>query len=253
MASIGKAIQGLPPKAVLAGSHGGRLVASGIIISGDRGGGGFDVKAARTAARTTLRQMALAQELAMEEERSKARRSRAGPTTSMKESLGLRRRRRGNLPSRQHGDGSASLWGWRHQRNDRQPASAFGRTSPSRNRVASAGSAAKEGYSNCGDSLAPSFEGSARHSGSGGSVGGGKGVGTDASGSVGITSKQVVAVPGTATAQHLRGLNEDSVVWASSRRGSSRSSSCSRTRRRQNKGGEGQVETIQRLVHMGLF
>eukprot|EP00752_Nemacystus_decipiens_P009657 g8628.t1 len=77
-AALDKTIKGLPPMAVLAASHGGRLVASGITVAGDRGGGGFNVKAARTAARTALRQTALVQEIAIEEER-KARAVRAGP------------------------------------------------------------------------------------------------------------------------------------------------------------------------------
>lgn len=256
-ASIGKAIEGLPPTAILAGSHGGRLVASGIVISGDRGGGGFNVKAAKTAAKTALRQVALAQELATEEERNKATRDRAGPRMRAKNfSGGSRERRQVPSGSRRYGDGGASSWGWGQQRNSRKAATTFGRTSRTANRgvigaSACGGSAQGVGYSNTGGPLAPSFEGSV-YSGSGGSVGGAR-AGTDASESVGSTGNEVVGAAGAATAQHLRELNEDSVMWASSRRGSSRSSSCLRNRTRRKEGGEGQVETIRRLVHMGLF
>lgn len=41
--------------AILAGSRGGRLVASSIRIAGDRGGRGFNVKAARAAAKEVAR------------------------------------------------------------------------------------------------------------------------------------------------------------------------------------------------------
>lgn len=41
--------------AVLAGSRGGRLVASGVTIAGDCGGGGFNVKLAKAAAREAAR------------------------------------------------------------------------------------------------------------------------------------------------------------------------------------------------------
>lgn len=46
---------GLPPVAILAGSRGGRLVVSGVTIAGDRGGGGFNITAARAAAKEGVR------------------------------------------------------------------------------------------------------------------------------------------------------------------------------------------------------
>ncbi|CAM9832722.1 unnamed protein product, partial [Ectocarpus sp. 8 AP-2014] len=103
---------------------------------------------------------------------------------------------------------------------------------------------------NGGGSFAPSFGGMAQSVGSVGSGGGGSIVRTEAS-----ESTVVLPAEGAADTRKLRELNEDSVVWASTRRGSGRSSSSSKNRRqRHNKEeGSGQVETIRRLVHMGLF
>lgn len=221
------------------------------------------MKAARTAARTALRQVALAQELAIEEERNKARRDRAGPRTRTNTfSGGPRQRRQGPPRGRRDGDRGASSWGWGHQGNGSKLSSgriatASDRASPAGNRgttnASTGGSAHGAGYHNDGGSLAPSFEGSAHYSGSVGSVGGGRIAGTDAFGSAGTSGSEVAGGAAAATAQNLRGLNEDSVVWASTRRGSSRSSSCSRNRGRRKEVSEGQVETIGRLVHMGLL
>ncbi|CAB1110919.1 unnamed protein product [Ectocarpus sp. CCAP 1310/34] len=246
-----KTIKGLPPVAVLAGSHGGRLIASGITIAGDRGGGGFNVKAARAAARTATRRAALAEELAKEGERNRRKRNKADKRARTTIGTGAsRQQRQGTQNGRTlHGGRGPSSWGigqgddCKSSRraildNDGDGIGAAGETSP--------GGVPNNG----GGSLAPSFGGMTQSVGSVGSVGGGSIVGTEA-------SESTVALPaeGAADTRKLRELNEDSVVWVSTRRGSGRSSASSKNRRqRQNqKEGSGQVETIRRLVHMGLF
>lgn len=241
--TLGKTIKGLPPMAVLAASHSGRLVASGITVAGNRGGGGFNVQAARKAARTALRQAALAQELAVEEER-KARVARAGPRHRV---AALARRPRGQrhglLGSRRDGDRGASSWGWgKHQENG-------GKLSRNATTGAAAGGSPHGvGYHSSGDAPAPSFGGTPLSSGSVGSRGGASVVETEASSSAGPSLREAAGGRAAETARKLRVLNEDSVIWASGRPGSS-----SRNRRRRKEGGAGQVETIQRLVHMGMF
>lgn len=247
-AALDKTIKGLPPMAVLAASHGGRLVASGITVAGDRGGGGFNVKAARTAARTALRQAALAQELAIEEER-KARAARAGPRHRVAALARCPRgQRQGPLGSRRDGDRGASSWGWgKHQESGGKL---------SRNATtgaATGGSPLGAGYHSSGDSLTPSFGGTPLSTGSVGSRGGASIVGSEAASSSGTSLREAAGGRAAEAARKLRGLNEDSVLWASSMRRSSMSGSSSRNRRRRKEDGAGQVETIQRLVHMGMF
>lgn len=230
--------------AVLAASHGGRLVASGITVAGDRGGGGFNVKAARAAARTAMRQAALAQELASEEER-KARVFRAGEA---KRVCPRGKQRQGLLGGRRDGGRRAPSWGWgQHQESG-------GKLSrKSTTGAAASGSLHGVGHHSSGGSLAPSFGGTALSSGSVGSGGGASIVGTEASSSGTPSIREAAGGRAAEAARKLRGLNEDSVVWASSMRASSRSGSSSRNRQRRKEHGAGQVETIQRLVHMGML
>lgn len=232
--------------AVLAASHGGRLVASGITVAGDRRGGGFSVKEARAAARTALKQAALAQELAIEEDR-KVRTARAGPRNKVAALARCSRgQRQGLLGSKPDGDHGSSSWG----RGQHQEIG--GKLS----RKATTGAAASGiGQHSSGGSLAPSFGGTALSSGSVGSGGGGGAsiVETEASSSAGPSLREAAGSRAAEAARKLRGLNEDSIVWASSMRGSSRSGFSSRNRQRRNADGVGQVETIQRLVHMGIF
>ncbi len=235
--AMGKTIKGLPPVAILAGSHGGRLVASGITIAGDRGGGGFNVKAARAAARTARRQAALAEELAREEERSKARGARAGPRKKAPAvPTKMRGRTQGNFRGRRKGDHGAPSWGWGRHQGNRKPTSATA------------------SHPSSGGSVAPPFGGGAHSSCSVGSGGGGS-TATMEVHSSGVLSNQERPGAGlrAEAARPRRGLNEDSVVWVSSRRGSARSSWSAKNRQRREEDGAGQVETIRRLVHMGLF
>lgn len=245
-----KTIKGLPPMAVLAASHGGRLVASAITVAGDRGGGGFNVKAARGAARVAMKQAALAQELAIEEER-KARKARPGPRNRVAALAGCPRRPRRGLPSSKHGgdrNRGASSWGrGQHQEGDGKLLRSAATS------AAAGGSPRGAGHLSGGGSLAPSFGGAALSSGSVGSGGGASIVDTEASVSAGPSIRELRGGGAADVVRTLRGLKEDSVVWASSMRGSSRSSSSSRNRRRRKEDGAGQVETIQRLVHMGMF
>lgn len=243
-AALDKTIKGLPPMAVLAGSHGGRLVASGITVAGDRGGGGFNVKAARAAARTALRQAGIAQELAIEEER-KAKGARAGPRQRVAALAGCpRQQRRDLLGSRRDGNRGASSWGWGQHHESGGKLSRKDTTS-----ATASGSHHGVGHHSSGGSVAPSFGGTAHSSGSVGTGGGGVSiVGTEASSSGGPSIREAEAT------RKLRGLNEDSVIWASSMRGSNSSrNGSSRERRRRKEDRAGQVETIQRLVHMGLL
>ncbi|CAM9705457.1 unnamed protein product, partial [Ectocarpus sp. 4 AP-2014] len=246
-----KTIKGLPPVAVLAGSHGGCLIASGITIAGDRGGGGFNVKAARAAARTATRRAALAEELANEGERNKRKRNKADRRARTTIGTGAsRRQRQGTQNGRElHGGRSPSSWGL--GQGDNRKASRRAISGSDGDGIGAAGEISPGGVPHHGGgSLAPSFGGMTQSVGSVGSVGGGCIVGTEAS-----ESTVVLPVEGAADTRKLRELNEDSVVWASTRRGSGRSSASSKNRRqRQNKEeGSGQVETIRRLVHMGLF
>lgn len=235
-AVTGKTIAGLPPVAILAGSHGGRLVASGITIAGDRGGGGFNVKAAKAAARTARRQEALAEELAREEERSKARGGGAGPRKKAPAVPGKMREHMQGVRGRRKGDRGASSWGWGRPQGNWKPTSATA------------------SYPSSGGSVTPTFGGAAHSSGSVGSGGGGSTATMEVCSS-GTLSHQELPGAGmrAEAARPRRGLNEDSVVWASSRRGSARSSWSTKNRQRREEDGVGQVETIRRLVHMGLF
>ncbi|CAM9150457.1 unnamed protein product, partial [Hapterophycus canaliculatus] len=228
--TVGKTIDGLPPIAILAGSHGGRLVASGITIAGDRGGGGFNVSAARAAARAALRDAALAQELAREVELERGRedRIRRRTKTASTFQVGSRQKRQGLRPSKRTGDRGASSWGW-GQGNARKLSRSTPTTSTkalgtsSRNKGVAGASSSPRGQYSSGGSLAPSFGGTAHSSGSIGSGGDESIVGTEPSGSAGA----YVGEPrkgGAVAVQKVRGLNEDSVVWASTRRGSGRSS-----------------------------
>lgn len=254
-AALDKTIKGLPPRAVLAGSHGGRLVASGITVAGDRGGGGFNVKVARAAAKTALRKAALAHELAREEAR-KARRAtcRAGPRKRIAAFASCPRQRRQGLLGGRQDDGdrgtSSSRKGWgQHQQGGgklKLPRNAA-------NSAAASGSPHGAGHHTSGGSLAPSFGGTALCPGSVGSGGGTSIVETETSSSASPSIREAVGGGAAEAARKLRGLSEDSVGWASSMRESHESRSSSRNRRRRNEDGAGQVETIQRLVHMGLF
>lgn len=247
-AALDKDIKGLPPMAVLAASHGGRLVASGITVAGDRGGGGFNVKAARAAAKTALREAAIAQELAIEEER-KARMARTGPRNRVDALAGCGRGQRlVLLGSRRNRDRGAPSRGWgQHQdiggKLSRKPTTG----------AAVCMSPHGVGNHSSGGSLAPSFGGTALSSGSVASGGSASIVETDASNSAGPSIREAACGRAAEAPRQLRGLNEDSIVWASSMRGSSGSRSSSRNRRRRQEGGAGQVETIHRLVHMGMF
>lgn len=208
------------------------------------------MKAARTAARTALRQAALAQELAIEEER-KARGARAGPRKRIAALAGYPRHQRQVLHGgrRGGGDRGASSWGWgqRHESGSKLSRKAMTGT------AASGSPHSVAHHSSGGGSLVPSFGGTAPSSGSVGSGGGATIVEKEASSSAGPSTREVAGGRAAGVARKLRGLNEDSIVWASSMRGSSRSRSSSRNRRRRKEDGSGQVETIQRLVHMGLF
>ncbi|CAM9206262.1 unnamed protein product [Scytosiphon promiscuus] len=256
--TAGKIIDGLPPVAILAGSHGGRLVASGITIAGNRGGGGFNVSAARAAARSARRDAALAQELAREEELERGRRDRRGHGRTKDTTTtpgGARQQRQGLRGDKRGVDLGASSWGWgqgkgRVLSRSTPPALASTAGAKSKQETEAKNNDSEQLISSTGGSLAPSFGGTAHSSGSIGSGGDGSVVVTeppDSGLSVGGPLKG-----GAGTLQNIRGLNEDSVLWASTRRGSSRTSASSRNRTRK-ADGAGQVETIRRLVHMGLF
>lgn len=246
-----KTIKGLPPVAVLAGSHGGRLIASGITIAGDRGGGGFNVKAARAAARTATRRAALAEELAKEGERNRRKRNKVDRRARITSGPGgSRQQRQGTKNGRElHGGHGPSSWGLGQGGGRKLSRRAI--SSNDGDAIGTVGEISPGGVSlNGGGALTPSFGGMAQSAGSVGSGGGGSIVGTE-------TSESTVMLPaeGAAETRKLRELNEDSVVWASTRWGSGRSSASSKNRRRRHnkEEGSGQVETIRRLVHMGLF
>eukprot|EP00903_Cladosiphon_okamuranus_P012920 g12063.t1 len=242
-----KTIKGLPPMAILAVSHGGRLVASGITVAGDRGGGGFNVKAARAAARTALREATIAQQLAIEEER-KAKMVRTGPRNRVVADTGCRRRQRqGLLGSRRSRERCASPLGvGQHQDINGKPS-----RKPTTGAAVS-GSTHSIGNHSSGGSLAPSFGGTVHSSGSVASGGNASNLETEASHSVGPSAREAASGTVAEAARKLRGLEEDRVFWASSMGRFGRSRSSSKNRRRW-KDGAGQVETIQRLVHMGMI
>lgn len=238
---------GLPRVAILAGSRGGRLVASGITIAGDRGGGGFNVKLAKLAAREASRHAAVAKELSKDESHQGSRGRTTAPMSG--------RPPHGNVQQvgRAHGKeaGKASSWGWGRGResvkNSRKGVSqGVRRVCAAWDRGATNVSGSMQGGTGGGaHSSSGSFAPASGGAVSAGTVssGGGSGDGTDGSTSVAMAGDVVSAK------QTTRGLNVDSVVWAPSRR-VSRSSPSSRGRRDD---GSGQGETIRRLVHMGMF
>ncbi|CAM9375677.1 unnamed protein product, partial [Ectocarpus fasciculatus] len=246
-----KTIKGLPPVAVLAGSHGGRLIASGITIAGDRGGGGFNVKAARAAARTATRRAALAEELAKEAERSRRKRNKADRRARKTNGPGASRQQRQGIHNGQELRGGRGPSSWGLGQGGGRKLSRRAVLGNDGDTIGTTGEVLPGGVPhNGGGALAPSFGGMAQSAGSVGSGGGGSIVGTEVS-----ESTVVLPAEGAADTRKLRGLNKDSVVWASTRRGSSRSSTSSKNRRRWHykEEGLGQVETIRRLVHMGIF
>lgn len=230
--AIGSSVKDLPPMpmAILAGSRGGRLVASGISIAGDRGGGGFNIKVARAAARDASQRAAAAAELRKSEGGG---RGKGGGGRSPPRAVALRQRKPNQ--GRGHGEkrgGKVSAWVW----NKGKPAASSRATAPSKSARevfggAGEGSTSTDSKHGSGNSLS---QGSA-------STGGSR---TEGSSSVGLVG-ETVGMASTKT----RGLNGDSVIWAPSRRMPQTSAST--------KGWKGdgasQGETIRRLVHMGLF
>lgn len=228
--------------AILACSRGNRLVASEITVPVGQSGG-FNIKAARAAAKDTARLSATGKEL-MHEATPNGKCGRIG-------AAGARRRRRecdqggvanagfkrGGLNKR----GGASSWALAQNNGPNKTS-----TDQLKRRGFPTGHITREsvgtvGQQHSGDSVAQSsfvYSAGSCVSGGGGSVGGTEGS------TLGTLAGDIAS-----TTKTTRGINGDSVVWASSRR-TSRSTPSFRGRRVD---GPGQGETIRRLVHMGLF
>lgn len=233
--ATGHSASGLPPVAVLAGSRGGRLIASGISIAGDQRGGGFNIKLARGLAR----QASLRAAAEIQLEKGSRARNGSRKTESFLGGSRLRNLRQGRGPKR---GGGVSTWGWGRGKDNPSRANSTKTVrkggSIKDNKAVGTGSGAHVGSVG---SLGPSSPGV----GSSGSAvsGGGSFGGTEGSG-LGNTVGDVIRTAGA-----TRRLNADSVMWVSSKRMSQPTS----LSRRKKSDGCGQGETIRRLVHMGLL
>lgn len=254
--SIGGTPQSLPNVAILAGSSGGRLVSSGITIAGDRERGGFNVEAARAAAREVLVKETAASKLATSGE------DRQGSSDWRVTNGSLRRRKRNvGQGGRVTRDVGAPSWGWSQEKAKpsrkplvRHPAAGGGMSSAGRRLQASTpptsdtyvSSGAHHKYSGGGVSFpAPSCGGVSSDSVASG--GGSSIVVTE-----GSSGRGALLSGGAVGMLHSKeqGLSADSARWWSSRH-TSRPSHLNRAQ-----GGAtavGQGEMIRNLVHMGLL
>ena len=242
--------------AILAGSSGGRLVSSGITITGDRERGGFNVELARAAAREVRVEESAAAMLATSDE------DRQGSSDWRATNGSLRQRRRNaGQGGRVTRDVGAPLWGWKQDKGKpcRKP---LARHLPSGGGMSSAGRRQQASTPPISDTYANT---GAHHKYGGGggpfpasscggvssdsvvSGGGGSVVGTE-----GSSGRSALLVGGSAGAPHSKekGLSADSVRWWSSRR------TFRPAHFHQAQGGAstvGQGETIRTLVHMGML
>lgn len=240
IAPVDRAVKELPTVAVLAGSRGGRLVASSITIEGDLGGGGFNVKIARAAAREALRQAAAAKELQLQEKKA-----RGGELKGMAFVKTAQPQQSNNRRGR---GASSQCW-------DRKSASLFSGGTTAKSKV-------KHSAPKAGVREIMVVDSTVRHDTHIAREGGieNSSVATEESAHGDTLTGESASVAGKSCSgafrkdpkgvvKKMRGLNKDSVAWSPSMRIPRPSPSM---RGRENNG-VGQGATIRQLVHMGIF